>query len=233
MTAAYSLLLRLQASRGRLLAVGALGALVVLVAVAVRISDPTSPTAEVAAVNRAGLALFVPITALVFATAVLGEMAEDGTLVYVWARPVRRLDLALAAMAASLTVTLPCVLATMGAMAVVLDPDPGLVAGTLVASTLSTVAHTALFVGLGVRVPRALLWGLAYVAVWEGIIAGIATALARTSLRLYANSLLREMADAEPVEFAVQPATAVIVLTLVTLAGLALTTLLLERADVP
>jgi ABC-2 type transport system permease protein len=232
-SAAYSLLLRMQASRGRLLAIGALGALVVLVAAAVRISDPTSATAEVSAVNRAGLALFVPVTALVFATAVLGEMAEDGTLVYVWARPVRRIDLALAAMAASLTVTLPCVLVTMGAMAVVLDPEPGLVAGTLVASTLSTVAHTALFVGLGVRVPRALLWGLAYIAVWEGIIAGIATALARTSLRLYANSLLREIADAEPVEFAVQPATAVIVLTLVTAAGVALTTLLLDRADVP
>ena len=232
MSATYGMLLRLQASRGRLAAVGALGALVVLVGVAVRISNPASPTAEVNALNRAGLALFVPVTALVFATAVLGEMVEDGTLVYVWARPTRRFDLALAAFTASLTITLPCVLVPMGIFALVLDPDPKLVIGALVASGLSALAHTALFVGLGARAPRALLGGLAYVAVWEGLVGAIGASLARTSLRLHANSLLRSIADAPAPEFAVAASTAVTVLVLVTIAGVALTTLVLERADV-
>jgi ABC-2 type transport system permease protein len=232
MTATYGLLLRLQASRGRLAAVGSLGLLVVLVGVAVRISDPESATAEVSALSRAGLSLFVPVTALVFATAVLGEMVEDGTLVYVWARPTRRFDIALAAVGASLTVTLPCVLVTMAAFALVLDPDPQLLVGTLVASALSALAHTALFVGLGARMPRALLWGLAYIAVWENLVGSIGSSLARTSLRLHANSLLRAIADARPVEFAVSGSTAVTVLVLVTIAGVALTTLILERADV-
>jgi ABC-2 type transport system permease protein len=232
MTATYSLLLRLQASRGRLAAVGALGALVVLVGVAVHVSDPSSETVEVRVLNQAGLALFVPVTALVFATAVLGEMVEDGTLVYLWARPIRRFDLALAAFAASLSISLPCVLVTMGAFALVLDPDPQLLTAALVSSALSAVAHTALFVGLGARAPRALLWGLGYIAVWEGLVGAIGASLARTSLRLHANSLLRELADAPPPRFAVSASTAVIVLTLVTAAGITLTTRILERADV-
>lgn len=232
MSAAYGLLVRLQASRGRLAAVGALGLLVILVGVAVRVSDPTSPTADVNALSRAGLALYVPVTALVFATAVLGEMVEDGTLVYLWARPVRRFDLTLAAFLASLTITLPCVLVPMAAFALVLDPDPALLAGTLVASGLSALAHTALFVGLGARAPRALLWGLAYIAVWENLVGSLGANLARTSLRLHANSLLRAVADARPVDFAVSASTAVTVLLLVTVAGVALTTLVLDRADV-
>jgi len=232
MSAGYGLLLRLQASRGRVAAVGALGLLVVLVGVAVRISDPTSPTAEVNALSRAGLALFVPVTALVFATAVLGEMVEDGTLVYLWARPVRRFDLAMAAFTASLTITLPCVLVPMAAFSLVLDPDPQLLVATLVASALSALAHTALFVGLGAKAPRALLWGLAYIAVWENLVGSIGASLARTSLRLHANSILRQIADEPAVDFAVKASTAVTVLTLVTIAGVALTTLILERADV-
>ena len=234
LSATYGLLLRLQASRGRLAAVGALGTLVVLVGVAVRISDPASPTAEVNALNRAGLALFVPVTALVFATAVLGEMVEDGTLVYVVgpAHPALRPG-AGGVHGQPRGVTLPCVLVPMGIFALVLDPDPRLLVGALVASGLSALAHTALFVGLGARMPRALLWGLAYVAVWEGLVGAIGASLARTSLRLHANSLLRSIADAPAPEFAVAASTAVIVLALVTIAGVALTTLILDRADSP
>ena len=120
----------------------------------------------------------------------------------------------------------------MATFALVLDPDPRLLVGALVASGLSALAHTALFVGLGARMPRALLWGLAYVAVWEGLVGAIGASLARTSLRLHANSLLRSIADAPAPEFAVAASTAVIVLALVTIAGVALTTLILDRADV-
>lgn len=232
MSAAYRLLLRTQASRGRLLAIGALGLLVVLVGIAARTADDTSPDIAVDTINGAGLALYVPVTAVVFASAIFGEMVEDGTLVYLWARPVYRLHLTLAAVAASLSISLPCVLAPMVAMVLILDADSGLLAGTIVAATLSTVAHTAVFVGFGARVPRALVWGLVYVAVWEGAVASVGAGIARTSLRLFSNSLLRSIAGAERVEFGVGPVTAVAVLAAVTITGIALTTLVLERADV-
>jgi ABC-2 type transport system permease protein len=230
--AAYRILLRTQASRGRLLAIGALGLLVVLVGIAARTADEPSTTIAVDTINGAGLALFVPVTALVFASATFGEMVEDGTLVYLWARPVRRLDLTLAAVAASLSISLPCVLVPLGATALILDADAGLVAGTFVAASLSTVAHTTLFVGFGARVPRALVWGLVYVAVWEGAVASVGAGIARTSLRLFANSLLRSIAGADRIEFGVGPLTAVVVLAGVAVAGIALTTFILERADV-
>jgi hypothetical protein len=39
-------------------------------------------------VNAFGLSLLVPVTALVFASAALGDPDEDGTMVYLWLRPV-------------------------------------------------------------------------------------------------------------------------------------------------
>lgn len=232
MSAAYSILIRTLASRGRLYAIGALGVLVVLVGVAVRTAEDSSSADAFDAVNAAGLALFVPVTALVFASAALGEMVEDNTLVYLWARPVRRVELTLAALGAALTVSLPCVLATMLAMSLLLGVDAAFVVGTLVAATASTVAYSALFVGFGARVPRALVWGLVYIAVWEGIVASVGSGLARTSLRLYSESLLRSIAGVDPERFAVGPGVAAIVLIAVTAVGIALTTVILERADV-
>jgi ABC-2 type transport system permease protein len=230
--APYGVILRTIASRGRLLAIAALGALVVLVAVAVQSNEHASSEDAFDAVNGAGLALFVPVTALVFAVAALGEMVEDQTLVYVWARPLRRLDLGLAATGAALTVSLPCVLLPMLATALVLGEGSAFVTGTLVAATAATIAYTTLFVGLGVRIPRALVWGLVYIAVWEGLVASVGAGLARTSLRLYSNSLLRSIADAPPEQFSVGSVTALVVLGAVAAAGVALTTVVLARSDV-
>ena len=52
----------------------------------------------------------MPVTTLVFAAASLGDFREDGTLVYLWLRPVPRWQIIAAALGASITVTLPLVL---------------------------------------------------------------------------------------------------------------------------
>ena len=231
MSAVYRILVRMIATRGRLTAILALGGLVVFVGFAVKASDDGDFDAAADALVSAGLSLFVPVTAVVFASAVLGEMTEDGTLVYVWARPLPRSTITMAGIGASLSVALPCALLPIGIMALVMDPD--LLGGALVAATLSTVAHTALFVGIGARVPRALIWALAYVALWEGIVGGVSAGIARTSLQLYSESLLREISGASPLEFGVSQSVAVAVLVGAAIVGAVLTTSILRRMDVP
>ena len=46
---------------------------------------------------------------LVFGTAALGDLVDDGTLVYLWTRPQRRTSLALGAWSAALTYAVPLV----------------------------------------------------------------------------------------------------------------------------
>ncbi len=91
MKALWRMFLATQVTKGRLVGLGALGALAVVLGVAVGAGDGDDPVgAGIGLVSSYGLALFVPVTTLVFASAVLGEPNEDGTLVYLWLRPLAR-----------------------------------------------------------------------------------------------------------------------------------------------
>ena len=55
--------------------------------------------------------------------------------------------------------------------------------GTLLAGSLAVIAYGALFVLLGLWVRRALVWGLAYVLLWEGFIAVAGNNAPRLAMR--------------------------------------------------
>ena len=61
-------------------------------------------------ISDLGFTTLVPIVALVFASAALGDMREDGTLVYLWLRPMDRWPVVVGAWLASITVSLPLTL---------------------------------------------------------------------------------------------------------------------------
>ncbi len=119
------------------------------------------------------------------------------------------------------TVPLVVVLALNGA-----EVD-NLVAAT-VAGALAAAAYASVFTALGVRYRRALLAGLAYIAVWEGIVARFGTGLARLSIRQYALSLFDALRGARPRGGGVEGITALVVLVALVVVGALLTTWLLR-----
>ena len=233
MTALWRAFLGTQVSAGRVAGLVALGALAVVLGIAVGAADGARPLDDgVTLVGAYGLSLFVPVTALVFASAALGEPNEDGTLVYLWLRPVARWRLAAAAVAAALTVALPAVVVPLAAAALATGAGPALVAATVASATSATVAYAGAFTWLGLRVRRALLWGLVYVLVWEGFVARLGGTAGLLSVRTHTTSLLVHLADGATQLPEVSLATAVVVPLAVAGAGLALTTRRLHRQDV-
>ena len=103
----YRLILRSIATTGRIASLGALGALGIIVGSALD-ADTARESAQF--VGLFGLSVVVPLTTLVFATAALGDIIDDGTMVYLWLRPVARFRIVGAAAAATLTVVVPLVL---------------------------------------------------------------------------------------------------------------------------
>lgn len=194
--ALYSLILRTQTTRARVAMLTVLGLLGIVVAIPLRGADDRLE-AGAHFIDAFGLTLVAPITALVFAAAALGDFIDDGTMVYLWLRPVPRFQLALAAAAASLTVVLPLVVVPLTVAAAVTGAGGDLVAATAVAGTVSVVAYTAVFVTLGIRVRRALLWGLLYIFVWEGFVARLAGTASRLSISTYGRSFLSEISGFE------------------------------------
>jgi ABC-2 type transport system permease protein len=141
------------------------------------------------------LSLLAPVVALLLASATLGGPAEDGTLVYLWLRPVPRWRVALAATTAALTVVAPLVIVPLTVGALVAGTAGDVVAATALAHGVAVVAYTGLFTWLGLRVRRALAWGLAYILIWEGFVAGAGAGASRLAVRAYTRSIMAELTD--------------------------------------
>ncbi len=191
--AVYRLLVRTMATRGRLVSLGLLGTVGVLVGIALGASHPFDPVdSGTHFIDAFGLSVLVPVTTLVFASAALGDATDDGTLVYLWLRPVRRSRLVLAAFFASLTICLPLIGIPLVLASALVHGGPELVSGTAAAVAVSVVAYCALFTAWGVRVRRALPWGLAYILLWEGFVARAGKSAGRLALLSYSQSILSE-----------------------------------------
>ena len=236
MTLVYRLLLRSLVSRARVAAMAAIGLVGLLVALAIRAADLTGGERSLAITRDLlggyGLNLVVPVTALVFASAAFGDPTDDRTMVYLWLTPIPRWRLVAAGWAATLTVAGPVAVLPVVLAAALAGADGRLVAAAAAGATLATVGYTAVFLGLGLLVRRALAWGLAYVLIWELAVARISKGAARLSVSVYSRSVLSAVGEVVKPRNAAAVSTSLIVLALVVLAATALTTRVLARADV-
>ncbi|MBW3662524.1 MAG: hypothetical protein KY469_05425 [Actinobacteria bacterium] len=227
---AYRLLLRTHLTRGRLLFSLAAGVLVVLGGVAIGAVDAPSRAAT-GFVQGPALGFLVPVVSLIFAVAVLGDLAEDRTLVYVWLRPIARTRLAVTAFVAALTTVLPLTVVPTG-LAAVVSGRPGLTVGAMLGAALGAGAYSALFLGLGLRTRRSLAWGLLYVLLWEDVLSNVSSDLATLSVRRYVGSILSGLGEGVEVRFPVGVISAVLTLVSVAVLGVVICSWLLRRQDV-
>lgn len=193
----YRLLLTQLVTRGRLLALLAVGIVVAGVAWAVGASDEIDDPLEAAVqvISNLGFAVLVPVVALVFASASLGDAREDGTLVYLWLRPIDRWPVVVGAWLAAITVSLPLTVIPLGVAALLSGGGADLLGATVLAAIVGVIAYAALFVLLGLLVKNSIVWGLGYVLVWEGIVAAFGSFAAKLAIRGYTRSILTSITD--------------------------------------
>ncbi len=229
----YRLILRSVATTGRIAALGALGALGIVVGSALG-ADSAREGAQF--VGLFGLSVVVPLTTLVFATATLGDIIDDGTMVYLWLRPVARFRIVAAAAAATLTVVAPLVLVPLVIAAALTGAGTDVVIGAALSALFGVVAYTGLFVMLGVRVRRSLIWGLLYVLIWEGFVANAGETASRLAVRSYTRSILSEVglpSGVKPLRLAtISPFYSYVIPIVVFFAALAYATRRMQRQDV-
>ena len=191
----YRVVVRSQASLGKLLALAGLSGIAILLAFVARTyDDPVDFATQ--SMGTFGTNIFAPFIALALGTAALGNLVEDRTLVYVWLRPVPRPAMATAAFAAVISVVGPPVVAVMIVAAAITGVD-GLVAATATATALAVFAYSGIFLALGLRFKRSLLIGLGYIAIWELLMSRLGDWFARLSIRSYPMSILSDATGVE------------------------------------
>jgi len=231
--AIWSLLLRSIATKPRVAGLGLLGLGAVVIGVAIRAANPLDRAgATWSLVDSYGLSLLVPVVALLFGSAALGDVSEDGTLVYLWLRPVSRGWLALSAFAAAVSAAIPIAVVPLVIGAALGGGGAKLLAATAAGATLATVAYSAVFCGLGLRVRRALAWGLAYLLIWEQAVSRVSHGAARASLYISTRSLAAHVAGRQPPRNAVAWTTGLVLPLVVTAVALLLTARSLDRGEI-
>ncbi len=221
------------ATRGRVITMLAFGLIPVVLAFFInRADDGGDDFVAADLLSRFGLLIYIPLVVLIFASATLGTLREERTLVYFWLRPIGRWQIAVASFVSSLLVLIPVISVPTILLAAIIG-DGGDMIGILMAALIAIVAYGALFTFLGLVTQRALVWGLIYIIVWEGFLGGLSRAAGRLSIRNYTRSALSRIADAPSIIDNPESMAVVIIVTVcLAVAGLVLTTWWLNALDV-
>lgn len=140
-----------------------------------------------------GLAVVLPVVALVVGTGVLGSEIDDGTVLHILTKPLPRSTIVLSKLAVAIAVTTVTVAPAMFVAAVMAGTlELGL--AVVLAVFMGAVAYSSLFVALSLVSRRPVLLGLVYVLVIEGLLAGFAPKTRILSIQQYCLALVDELA---------------------------------------
>lgn len=220
--------------RRRTLLMALLAALPILVGLLIRLGGGRSDAPEI--LDTLVIRTVLPLIALVFGTATIGSEIEDGTIVYLLAKPIARWRIALAklAVAAGLTAALvvPPILVTGLLVGGFGGQSLATAFGFALAAVAGGTAYTVAFAALGALTSRALVVGLGYTLLWEGVLAGLLDGTRFMSIRQGTLGVAAALTGEDVGVDVLGPAVAVAILTVVIVGGFLLTTRALARFQV-
>lgn len=183
--------------------------------------------------DAAIVSIVLPLIALVFGTSAIGSELDDGTIVYLLTKPIRRLRImaAKAAVPAGLTAALVVPSTLLTASVAIAGGNDLLTAGLgyAVAAALGGCAYVVFFVAISTFTRWALAVGLLYVLLWEGILADLLPGTGQFSVRQATLAVARELAGEPAPTNAITFETGLFVLAAVVVGGVALATWRMSR----
>jgi len=169
--------LRQLLSRRRTLLLLLLGGVLVLVAGAFRLAGDQARALPFTAglLGSLGTGTLMPLVALLFGTGAIGAEIEDGTAVFLLAKPIDRRTVVLTklAVAAGCSAVLTCGPMLLAGLIAAGGLGEGLVIGMTAGAAIGSVLYCAVFLAVSLVTRRALIFGLTYVIIWEGLLAGL------------------------------------------------------------
>ncbi len=145
---------------------------------------------------RLGLVVIVPLVALLATSGLLAPEIDDGSIAYLLAKPISRHTIVVS----KLLVAGACIV-LFGAVPMLLaglvlrTGAPSVAAGFAVGSLVSGAAYCALFALLSVLTRHAVVVGLVYLLIWEGLLGGLLDGVRWLSVTRWSAAVVGETAD--------------------------------------
>jgi ABC-2 type transport system permease protein len=187
------------------------------------------PAATVQLMNGFAVGTLLPLMCLLISTGVLGTEIDDGSIVYLLAKPVARRTIIWSKLAVAWGAALVvAVLPLIAAVEIAGDDGARLALAFGATATLAAVTYTAIFVALSVVTRNAVTIGLLYALVWETALGGFVPGVRNVSVRQWAlavgERLVGDRSSAWGVTSSVGLTAALLLLTVTTVGAIVLAT---------
>jgi ABC-2 type transport system permease protein len=220
--------------RRRTLLMVLLASLPILVGLLIRLGGGRNDAPEI--LDTLMIRTVLPLIALVFGTATIGSEIEDGTIVFLLAKPIARWRVALAKLGVAAGLTAALVVPPIILTGLLVEGFGGGSLATAFGFALAAIAggtaYAVAFATLGVVTSRALVVGLAYTLLWEGVLAGLLDGTRFLSIRQGTLSIAAALTGEDVGVDVLGPAVASLILAVVVVGGFLLTTRALIRFQV-
>ena len=220
--------------RRRMLLMLLLVALPVIVGLIIRLAGGSRDAPEI--LDTLVIRTVLPLVALIVGTAAIGSEIEDGTAVFLLVKPIARWRIALAKLlvAAGLTAVLvvPSIVLTGVLVAGAGGEALGVTFGFALAALAGGTAYATAFTALGTVTSRALIVGLGYTLIWEGVVADLLEGVRFLSIRQATLGLAAAWAGEDTVDAALAPAASALLIAVVIVGAFVVTTTALRRFQI-
>ncbi len=173
--------------RRRSLLLVVLPALLLGLAGLTRWGSHAQPSASASLTGNFAMGTLLPLMCLLIGTGVIGPEIDDGSIVYLLNKPVPRRSILLAKLAVALAATVVFAVLPIAAGAALAGDDGfKLTVAYGLAALLAGIAYTTIFVALSVLSRNAVIIGLLYALLWEGVLGGYVPGVKDVSVRQWA-----------------------------------------------
>ncbi len=173
-----------------------------------------------------GIAILMPLLGLVTGTGSIGPEIDEGSIVYLLAKPVNRYSIVVTKLVVAIAVVVVFGVVPVAVAGAVLTGEVGAVAGAFAVGALAAgVAYCALFLMLAVVTRNAVVIGLIYALIWETLVGGLVPGAQALSVQQWSLAVVEQVLGDSAVRLGVESAvgfgTGLVLLVLTALAATA------------
>lgn len=141
-----------------------------------------------------GLAVLMPLLTLVAGTGSIGPEIDEGSIVYLLAKPLSRYSIIVTKLAVAIGVVIVFGVLPIAVAGVVLTGEVGTVTVGYTAGALASgVAYSAVFLLLAVVTRNAVVIGLIYALIWESLVGGLVPGAQTLSVQQWSLAVVQQV----------------------------------------
>ena len=171
-----------------------------------------------------GIAILMPLLSLIAGTGAIGPEIDEGSIVYLLAKPLNRYSIVVTKLLVAIGVVVTFGVVPIAVAGIVLTGELGEVTVAFIVGALAGgIAYCAVFLTLAVMTRNAVVIGLIYALIWESLVGGLVPGAQALSIQQWSLALVRRVlgdsAERFGVDAAVGSGVGLVLLAVVTVVG--------------